>query len=229
MSLTKREILFIVGGLVVGVFVTLGVAAFILNGNPKTNSNTADRGDSSIETPKTTVTASPTAVVLPTVAAEAEPEGKVAAEATVKVLMFSNPKFIQPGATDYFTEFPRTTDRKDVGTFAVEQIIAGPSLSETASGHQPTFGEGRFGVIASEASNCGDKNFTLSINSDKLAIVKFCRGVTLTGDMSGSVITEQITRTLKQFPSIQKVAVLNKYGSCFNDMKGAETIQECAN
>ncbi|WKZ30241.1 MAG: GerMN domain-containing protein [Candidatus Dojkabacteria bacterium] len=224
MKLTQKDVVLLVTGVIVGFILTsMMLLVFNIYGTAPESLN----GNSSEIAPSATPT--PTNAILPTTSATPEPEGVNENTVPVKIYLFSQVKFNEPNQQNFLTEFSRTTNRKDVGTFAIEQLIKGPDSSELASGHLPTFGEGRLVTIVMEDSNCGGKDFSLAIDSHRLATVKFCRNVVINGDLSGGIITEQITMTLKQFPTISRVVVLNKAGSCFNDMRGATTLEDCTN
>ncbi len=139
---------------------------------------------------------------------------------TLKIYMFDKDKFDVPDNTDYLTAVERTTDREDLATYAIEQIISGPTLEDKQTANlDGTFGQNSFGWFEG-ASNCGEDDFTIMISDEKVATVKFCKTTMLAGDMSGFIIEDQIRRTLKQFPTIEKVEILNSQGSCFDDMSG---------
>lgn len=158
-----------------------------------------------------TITVSPSTSIIPSTT--------LAGATSVKVYLFNNTLFNTTGSTIYWQPTLRTTLRNDVATFAIEEIILGPTETEKSQGFAPSIGPDRF-VTFIDASNCSGKDFTLNISQGS-AILRFCRATTLSGDMSGFIVSEQITETLKQFPEIQKVTILNKNGTCFNDMKGS--------
>lgn len=150
----------------------------------------------------------------------------VSGEKTVTIYLFDRDKFDEPGQTDYLTGVKRMTSRNDVAAFSIEQIIVGPTNAEASQNLDDTFGEDALAWFTS-SSNCNGKDFKISI-ANKKATVQFCRDTSLAGDMSGFVITDQIEKTLKQFPSVETVVILNKSGNCFDDMPGlnpADCIQ----
>lgn len=135
------------------------------------------------------------------------------------VNMFNDDKFNQPGTAVYTSSVERFTPRNDVATFALEEIIRGPTTEEIDTGFRPTFGENYFAILSGK-SNCGIRNFTLSLDPDNyLAEVKFCRDINLTQNWSASLIAEEIRKTLIQFEKIQKVQILNKDGDCLDGSK----------
>lgn len=142
------------------------------------------------------------------------------------VFLFNNDKFSQAGISDYTTPVERHTPRTDVATFALEEIMKGPTTVEVEQGLRPTFGEEYF-VTLSGNSQCGIKTFTLNIDPDNyFAKVKFCKDVNFTQDLSMSLLTDQIRKTLIQFEKIHKVQILNKAGNCINGAK-VTTPEDC--
>jgi hypothetical protein len=107
----------------------------------------------------------------------------------------------------------RTTSRSDVGSFALEQLIAGPTAAEQAKGFENPFPKFQGN------SNCNGKDFTLSI-SQQVGKVKFCRSVITAGIGQDVRIQNSIESTLKQFPTIKTVVLLDQKGDCFNDASG---------
>jgi hypothetical protein len=116
-----------------------------------------------------------------------------------------------------------------VATYATQQLIAGPTAAETASGYYTEL----HGALGS-ASNCGGPDFQLMPNTHVdphtgtaspqhgTWALKFCRTVSLPGDLSGARITAQIGKTLTQFSTITRVQILNSSGHCFNDLSGQD-------
>ncbi|HEY7834419.1 MAG TPA: hypothetical protein VIG30_12660 [Ktedonobacterales bacterium] len=105
-----------------------------------------------------------------------------------------------------------------VGTFAIQQLILGPTPSETASGYFTELTASLGG-----ASNCGGPDFTYTVdNGAHSGTLRFCRPTTLPGDLSGGRIKAEITATLTQFPNVTKVIILNDTGHCFDDLSGGD-------
>jgi hypothetical protein len=135
---------------------------------------------------------------------------------SINVYMFSEDKFSQPETSDYTMPVERQTSRKDIATYAVEQIIRGPTIDEIEGGLRPTFGIDHF-VTISGKSVCGIKNFTLELDVDNyFAKVRFCKDIRLNEEMSGPLLAEQIRKTLIRFEKIHKVQILNKDQACFD-------------
>lgn len=116
-----------------------------------------------------------------------------------------------------------------VGTFSLQLLIAGPTLSERNAGY---FTE--LNTLLSGPSNCsaplpvGGPDFTLSLNKKGsvpqtgTATVKFCRTISSPGIGADARVIAEINATLKQFANIKKVVILTKDGHCFGDESGMD-------
>lgn len=149
-------------------------------------------------------------------------------EYKLKVYMFSMDKFNEPNNSDYNYLVERSTGRKDVAAFTLEEIIKGPTASEkTKYNLESTFGESgaNTSVVFTSESDCGGKDFAITVKNG-LADIRFCRDTSLAGDTSGFIVENQIAETMKQFSTIDSVRIQTKSGNCFNDMRG-QTLEEC--
>ncbi len=127
--------------------------------------------------------------------------------------------------TDPTLVFPVQRISPDLGvaTFALKQLFLGPTPEEQAQGYYSDL-VGNFGPI----NTCTDtsKDFTLALDhrgtrpETGTATVTLCHELLVPGDLSGARIQAMITTTLKQFPNIKQVVILNYQGNCFNDLKG---------
>src|SRR3989454_7325175 len=140
-------------------------------------------------------------------------------------------KFPESVNTDFTAVYPveRTSPTLAVGTFALQLLIAGPTLSEQQAGY---FTE--LNTMLSGPSNCsaplpvGGPDFTLSLNKKGTvtqtgtATIKFCRSLNSPGIGADARVTAEINATLKQFPRIKKVVILNRDGHCFADSIGKD-------
>ena len=116
-----------------------------------------------------------------------------------------------------------------VGTFSLQLLIAGPTLSERNAGY---FTE--LNTLLSGPSSCsaplpvGGPDFTLTLNmkgsvpETGTATVKFCRTISSPGIGADARVTAEINATLKQFSNIKKVVILTKDGHCFGDGSGKD-------
>jgi hypothetical protein len=111
----------------------------------------------------------------------------------------------------------RSTTRSDVATFSIEQLIAGPKPgTEMTSGLFTP-------VHLSGSSNCGGKDFTITVNdTTNKATIKFCKDIVTAGVLEDSRIQNVIGKTLTQFTNILTVTILDKNGHCFGDESGMD-------
>lgn len=146
----------------------------------------------------------------------------------VKVFFSRYPESIN---TDYTAVYPvdRISPTIAVGTFALQLLIAGPTISEQQAGY---FTE--LNTMLTGLSNCsgsmlvGGPDFKLTLNmkgsvpEKGTATVKFCRSLYSAGEGPDARVTAEIKATLKQFPDIKKVVILTKDGHCFGDLSGED-------
>src|SRR5947209_14887829 len=111
----------------------------------------------------------------------------------------------------------RTSPTIAVGTFSIQLLIAGPTLSERGAGY---FTE--LNSMLSGPSNCsaphpiGGPDFTLTLNKKGTvsepgtATLKFCRTISSAGIGTDARAQAEINATLKQFSNIKKVVILTK-------------------
>jgi hypothetical protein len=111
-----------------------------------------------------------------------------------------------------------------VAKYSLQQLIAGPTASESASGLYTDLPSSFAGP-----SNCGGADFQLypdhkgpTVSSPGTMTVKLCRPTQLAGDLTGARITAEVNKTLFQFSNIHAVVILNSTGHCFNDFQGAD-------
>lgn len=108
-----------------------------------------------------------------------------------------------------------------VATYAINQLIAGPTAAESGAGYWSEI-HGKL----SGSSNCGGADFKITLDhkgatpATGYATLQFCRATSLPGDLSGSYIRSEITTTLKQFSNIKNVVILDAQGGCFDDLSG---------
>lgn len=107
----------------------------------------------------------------------------------------------------------RVSPTAGVGSFAVQQLLAGPTNSERSDGY---FTQVR---IRSGTSDCGGPDFNLKI-SQGVATLRFCREFDLVGIISDAQAESEMTATLKQFPTVKKVVILNNKGDCLFNLSG---------
>jgi hypothetical protein len=146
----------------------------------------------------------------------------------IKVFFSRYPESVSTDVTAVYA-VDRVSPTSAVGTFALQLLIAGPTLSEQQAGY---FTE--LNTMLSGPSNCSGKlpvggpDFKLTLNmkgsvpEKGTATVQFCRTLTSTGIGADGRVTAEINATLKQFPTIQKVVILTKDGHCFGDLSGKD-------
>lgn len=106
----------------------------------------------------------------------------------------------------------RWTNSLGVARFAIQELIKGPTVSEQR--------QGLVDIIELRGeSTCGGRDFSISIKQGT-ATLQFCRSVPTGGVGDDARIQAAINQTLKQFPTINKVVILNEQGDCFKDMSG---------
>jgi hypothetical protein len=140
-------------------------------------------------------------------------------------------KFPESVSTNFTAVYPvdRMSPTIAVGTFSIQLLIAGPTLSEQRAGY---FTE--LNTMLSGPSNCsaprpvGGPDFFLTLDKKGTvtaigtATVKFCRSLNSPGIGADARVQAEINATLKQFPNIKKVVILTKDGHCFADESGKD-------
>jgi hypothetical protein len=174
---------------------------------------------STIPSPTTSL---PTATVLPT----ATPT----ASGTLLLVYFSK----HPDSlNDPTAVFPvqRVAPTSAVATFAIQQLVAGPTVEERSAG---LFSELNSIFIAPSECDAGSNptqggpDFTLTLNKkgstteQGTATLQFCRPTSSPGIGADARIKAEIDKTLTQFSTITKVVILTRSGHCFGDESGLD-------
>lgn len=136
----------------------------------------------------------------------------------LSVYFAKNPESLNDFA--YTKAVSRTSNRADMGTYTIEQLIAGPTREEATLGLFSPLKDKLQGT-----SNCSGKDFTLSV-ANTIARLKFCRTVASAGIGDDARITSTTTNTLRQFSSVNSVILLTSQGDCFGDMSGQNKCLE---
>lgn len=115
----------------------------------------------------------------------------------------------------------RTSPTLGVATYAINQLIAGPTAAEKAQDlFTPLEGS------LSGTSTCSGADFKITLNwnrthaEDNVATLQFCRDVPGYGDTGAAMVRNEISHTLTQFSNIHEVVIIYKDGSCFDDLIG---------
>jgi hypothetical protein len=143
----------------------------------------------------------------------------------VKVFFSKNPDSM----SDFTAVFPvtRSTTSSAVGTFALEQLLAGPTASESSTG---LFSQTKK-ILPSGASSVGSLSgcgvgisFTLSITGG-VARMQFCVATSSGGIGDDARTKTEITKTLSQFSStVSSVKVCTSTSEIFGDESGMHTV-----
>jgi hypothetical protein len=167
-------------------------------------------------------TNTPTATA-PTATAAVTPTTSGLTGYPIKVYFSNNP------GTMSVTPVTRVSPTIDVGTYAIQMLIAGPTPQERAQGFFSELNDAFTGPsTCNGALPVGGPDFTLTLNmkgttpEQGTATLKFCRTTLLAGEGTGFRITAEINATLKQFSSIKKVVILDSSGNCWSgaDLRG---------
>ncbi|MEU7897063.1 GerMN domain-containing protein [Nonomuraea sp. NPDC049152] len=141
------------------------------------------------------------------------PASASAASSGPTVKVYFSADFDIPGKVVAVT---RKAPDSGVATFAVKQLIKGPTKAERKRGLHSELGPQIKGK-----SNCG-ADFKLSITKGT-ATLRFCRTVLGLGIGSDARVLHTIDRTLRQFGTVKKVITLDKDGRCLFDQTDAGT------
>ncbi len=145
----------------------------------------------------------------------------------IKVFFSQSPGSFNDFSAVYAVD--RTSPTIAVGTYSLQLLIAGPTLSEQQAGY---FTE--LNTMLSGPSSCsaplpvGGPDFTLTLNmrgplpQTGTATVKFCRDINSAGIGADARVSAEISATLKQFANIKNVVILTRDGHCFGDGSGKD-------
>jgi len=194
-------------GLMRGWAPMLGVSLIALLAGCSSSAMTSGQGS-----PTVAATASATATTAPTATSVAYP---------VKVYFSKHPESDSDPNKVFAVD--RTAPSLAVATYASQQLLAGPTASETAAGYFTPF----LGVL-SGVSTCGGGDFTITLNmkgstpATDTATFKFCRVVNVPGEVAGGEMKAELTATLTQFANIHNAVILTQDGGCFEDLSGGD-------
>jgi hypothetical protein len=144
------------------------------------------------------------------------------------------PPAIPAGARVFFSRDPESLDDFDA-VFAVERdlsgsssleaavaaLIAGPTSAERAAGY---FSDWQ-AILVGTRSTCKGQDFVLMVHSG-MATVQLCRQTSSAGIGQDARAQAEIESTLKQFPGVTRVVVLNTDGHCLFDASGLDRCLE---
>ena len=138
------------------------------------------------------------------------------------VVYFSKHPDSESAPTKLFPVY-RVSPTLGVATYAIGQLIAGPTDAEKAQGlYSPLTGS------LSGASTCNGADFKVTLDWDRThadpghATLQFCRDVKGFGDTGAAIVRNEISKTLTQFSNIKEVVIVYKNGACFDDLIGCD-------
>lgn len=175
-------------------------------------------GSPTATTPGATATRSATATA--TMSAPATATGNGASGGYAVKVYFSQHPASDNDPTKVFA-VARTSPTLGVATYAISQLLAGPTTTEQGAGYYTPWAGSLTG-----ASNCGGADFTVTLDhrgptaAPGVATLQFCRTTQIPGDIAGPRMSATATATLLQFANIHSVVILNSTGHCFDDLSG---------
>lgn len=189
---------------------------------------TACSGSAQVNTP-TSVTGNPPVPTTSSSGTAVTPEANIPATSAgypLHVFFAKSPE----SNNDPNRVFPvdRNAPNLAVGTFAIQQLILGPTQEEKSKGYYS-----QLQGIFLGTSDCG-ADFKLTLNMRALtpepgtATVRFCRDYTSAGAEAEALIISEITNSLTQFSTIKKVVVLAKNSRCIGDFTGQDKCLQSA-
>ncbi len=200
-----NNIVLVVAGIIVAFLAGIGIGFAVWE---VTNDDTQDEeqqengdgnGDQTTPTPTPMKTPTPT----PT------PTGE---EIELQVFFSKRPE--SNNDFDFTSGREKNTTRKDVGTFAIQELIEGPSEDAQDQGlYSPIELQGE--------SNCDGHDFTLFVEQNGEAVLQFCKDVKIAGVGDAARIESTVTDTLEQFSTVETVTILTKDGSELGDLSGS--------
>lgn len=163
--------------------------------------------DSSIDS--STASTQPEAELAPTRTRQSKEETVKVTPKTVQVFFPKSPN--SDGDFTYVEPVLRQTTKEKVATFAIEQLIAGPSDPESGKGFLDP-------IQLQGSSNCGG-DFQLVV-AEGVAKLQFCKNVVSRGTGDDARAISAVKATLKQFSTVKSAIVLDKNGNCLGDQSG---------
>lgn len=108
-----------------------------------------------------------------------------------------------------------------VASYAIGELIAGPTPAEQQAGYFSELNEMFSGPSNCMAQVVGGPDFKLAVVSGK-ATLQFCRMTSSGGIGADARVKAEIDATLLQFPTIKQVVILTSSGHCFGDLSGLD-------
>jgi spore germination protein GerM len=110
---------------------------------------------------------------------------------------------------------------KAVATYALQLLIAGPTVEEQEAGYYSDLNDMLQGHSTCGSDEHGGPDFRLTLDRRGkyvevgTATVQFCRQIIGIAAIPDAIVRNQIGTTLEQFPTIKKVLILMMDGRCF--------------
>jgi hypothetical protein len=129
----------------------------------------------------------------------------------------------RPRSYDHYEVFPiqrLSPSTKAVATYALQLLIAGPTLEEQKAGYYSDL-NGMLQGPSKCGGDYGGPDFQLTLDKRGkfveagTATVQFCRQIISIATLPDGIVRDQIGKTLEQFPAIKKVLILRMDGTCF--------------
>ncbi len=161
---------------------------------------------------------------------ELAPQANGASNTTSYLIKVYFSKF-GPSESDFSKVFAvnRFSPSLAVATYAIQSIIAGPTLSERDAGYFSELNNSLSGPSTCNGSHpVGGPDFVITLNKkgsvteQGTATLQFCRTYNSGGIGTDGRITSEINASLKQFSNIEKVVILTQDGHCLGDESGGD-------
>ena len=140
------------------------------------------------------------------------PATTIASATTSKQVKVFFPTSRSQNDFSYVAPVVRRTQTQSVAQFAIQQLVAGPTTQERQQGFTAP-------VNLRGSSTCGG-DFKLAVSAG-VAKLQFCKQVVSNGVGDDARMKSSITTTLRQFPSINSVVLLDRNGNCLHDQSGS--------
>lgn len=148
-----------------------------------------------------------------------QPTATAVPSRTVQVFFTKQP---ETGATHKTFPVARTTTSADVATFAIAQLITGPTDAEKAAGYSGAL-QGRMG--AKGGANCdGSVDFALRMNARGTTTepgtltIRLCKDPVFQGNYPAwSQSIDQLKDTALHLPGVRAVVLLTSRNTCYDD------------
>ncbi|MFW5719897.1 MAG: hypothetical protein ACOCXT_02620 [Candidatus Dojkabacteria bacterium] len=199
-----KKILLIVAGIIVAFLAGIGIGFAVWEATHDDTQDEEQQENSNGNGDQTTPTPTPTPMETPT--PTPTPTGE---EIELQVFFSRRPE--SNNDFDFTSGRERNTTRKDVGTFAIQELIEGPSEDAQDQGlYSPIELQGE--------SNCDGQDFTLFVEQNGEAVLQFCKDLQIAGVGDAARIESTVTDTLEQFSTVETITILTKDGGELGDL-----------